>query len=351
MKKIIILTMLILSVLAFTVSASETTVKGRLYAHWMMDMTDGAESANEFGLSRTYIKLKSKLSERTSVNITADLRNINGYDGYGVIIKYGFFDWKPSFGNDKVSFRFGLQPTFYISYINKYWGHRYVSKTASDLAHFLPPSDLGFSMSYYLSDGNNPCKIGIAFLNGTSYTDVEELNKNKDINIFAHIKPLRNNEDFAKSSLFGQFYMGTQNEVIADPEEASDWKNQIFSVAGNLVYRKTFNFGTDFNFRTLGQGAGTDDLKERTMSFFGTLYFEELVANSPGLRTLSLFGRFDITDPDTDTEDDGNSLLIFGLECSPVKGFKAAINYRNLSYQEDGKDSESFLYLNTVVDF
>ena len=31
------------------INAADTKVNGRLYTHWMMDMSDGAESYNEFG--------------------------------------------------------------------------------------------------------------------------------------------------------------------------------------------------------------------------------------------------------------------------------------------------------------
>ncbi len=89
-------------------NSAETTVGGRIYAHWMMDMTDGADSYNDFGLSRVYIDVKSKLSDYTSARATADIRETDGFDGYNIILKYGFLDWKPKFANKVMTFRFGL---------------------------------------------------------------------------------------------------------------------------------------------------------------------------------------------------------------------------------------------------
>ena len=85
MKKIAIAMMVVfLLATAAGSDAAETKVNGRLYAHWMMDLSDGADSYNEFGLSRAYVTVKSKLSDYTSVRITTDLRSadVDGKEVY-----------------------------------------------------------------------------------------------------------------------------------------------------------------------------------------------------------------------------------------------------------------------------
>ncbi|NLI15372.1 MAG: hypothetical protein GX409_03700, partial [candidate division Zixibacteria bacterium] len=99
-----------------------------------------------------------------------------------------------------------------------------------------------------------------------------------------------------------------------------------------------------------GQGANVDDLKSSAISIFGNLKFRSLVGEDSPFRTLGLFGRYDIVDPNTDVDDNGSSLLIAGVECTPVKGVAASLNFRNKSYQADIK-SESFLFLNTEFKF
>ena len=114
MKKFVITGLFILAVCAVSTMAAETTVHGRLYSHWMMDMSDGAESYNDFGLSRAYVTVKSKLSDYTSVRITSDIRNAGGFSGYTIILKYAYMDWKPKFANDMVNLRFGLPDARYL---------------------------------------------------------------------------------------------------------------------------------------------------------------------------------------------------------------------------------------------
>ena len=144
MKKLVTL-MAVLLVLAavHTSRAAETTVGGRIYGYWSMDLTDGADYANEFGVSRAYIDVKSKLSDFTTLRVTTDLRQVDSYDGYTIILKYAFFDWKPKFANGAATVRFGLQPTHYIDNLHNLWGRRYLEKTISDLSGYMTSSDLG----------------------------------------------------------------------------------------------------------------------------------------------------------------------------------------------------------------
>ncbi len=356
----ILLLVLVVSLSTMT-TASETKVQGRFYANWNLDMTDGAESANSFNLGRAYVTVKSKLSDYTSVRITTDIRNVDNFDGYSIILKYGYIDWNPRFGQSNLKFRFGLQSTLYIDNMNKLWGRRYLEKTIGDKNKFLTTSDLGFSTSVNLGEKGKLGYLALQILNGTSYTDVEELNKNKDLGGFFLLKPFVDNENLKRSRIQGQAYLGTQNVVIDTTDagtlaEASAYKNQIISFGGMLGYSNIFDFGADLNFQTKGAGytpAGVEmsEVKTSGMSFFGTLYLEGLSQEGSFGQTLNLFGRYDMLDPNTDVDNDGKSLLIIGLECNPTKGFKASVNFRNSSYELSGKHSESYLYLNTLFKF
>jgi hypothetical protein len=330
--------------------ATETKVSGRLYAHWMMDLTDGGGNANEFALSRAYVTVRSKLSDYTSVRITTDLRQTGDFDGYNVILKYGYLDWKPALVQGVVTFRFGLQPTPYIDAMNKLWGRRYLEKTVGDDHAFLTTSDLGAGLIFSLGEKGNVGQIIANVWNGTSYTDIDELNKHKDFSGFIVLTPLRDNDDFKRSAIQGQAYFGTQNRVIGVDEQASDWDRSLFSFGGLLAYRNILDLGGDINFYATGQGPDTADLKETGYSFFGTLYLEDFVPDESLLRTLNFFGRFDMHDPNTDADDDAETLVIGGIECVPVDGFKASVNIRSVSYQDESP-SQTYLYLNTHFEF
>ena len=335
------------------INAAETEVNGRLYTYWNMDLTDGSDNFNEFALDRAYVTVKSKLSDYTSVRITTDLREANvGSNVYNVVlIKYAYLDWKPAFGNGVVKFRFGLQPTPYIDKMNKLWGRRYLEKTVGDHQEFLTTSDLGAGLVFSLGEKGKVGYIAANVWNGTSYTSITELNKQKDFSGFVYLTPLKDNPDFKRTALQGQAYFGTQNRTFWLGEVASDYDRLLFSFGGLLAYRNTFDVGGDVNFNSQGQGPDTEDLKETGYSFFSTIYFEDLVADESFLRTLNLFGRVDLYDPNTDADNDAETLVIGGIECVPVSGFKASVNIRSMSYQDEDEGSETFVYVNTLFKF
>lgn len=373
MKKL--LTLIVLTLLlsmSSEINAADTKVNGRLYANWNINLTDGAESANSFNIKRAYVTLKSKLSDNTSVRITSDIRETSAFDGYSIILKYGYIDFKPEFGSGNLKARFGLQPTLYIDNMNKLWGRRYLEKTVGDKNKFLTSSDLGFSAFVNLGEKGKSGYVALQILNGTKYSNTKELNKNKDFGLFALLKPFANNADLKRSRILAQTYMGTQNEylvpsadtsisgvdttIVDFANEASQFKHQIISLGGMLGYSNKLDLGFETNFMTNGSGyndsTGTelDDIKSSGISFFGTLYFEGFTESDFFARTLNLFGRFDILDKNRDIDNDGKSLFIVGLECNPTKGFKASLNFRTTSYEDDS-DSESELFINTLFKF
>jgi len=354
MKKTITgLAMLVVLILASNALATETTVKGRLFTHWMIDQTDGADNANEFVLGRAYITVQSKLSDFSSLRITSDLRetDVGGRTRYDVIIKYGYIDWKPAFARNALKLRFGLQPTPFFDTQNKFWGRRYISKTVGDRNKYLTTSDLGASVHLGLGAKGKLGSLVAAVFNGTAYSSLGEENKQKDFNVFADIHPISGNEDFKNTRLVAQLYSGVQNVVIPDSVSGSDYKRRLISAGGVLVYRHLFDLGADLHWFTMGNGPQAADSKKSGFSIFGTLYFEDLVADASVLHALNIFGRVDLNDPDTDTNNDGDQHIIAGIECVPVKGFKASVNYRTTQYDSDAEVTEKALFVNAMFRF
>ncbi len=156
--------------LPLSIRAAETKVEGRIYNNWTLNTTEGANNFNNFDLSRSYLTAKSKLSDYTNVNITMDLRSIDNYKGYAMILKYGYAAWKPKFANGYLTASLGLQPTKYIEAVdNLFWGRRYILNSTSDLNGFLTTSDLGITLSTDLGKKGSYGSAGVAVLNGTKY--------------------------------------------------------------------------------------------------------------------------------------------------------------------------------------
>lgn len=338
-----------LTVLTFCSSAAtaETAVKGELYPLWYMDFSENADNYNAFELNRSYVTVTSDLNEQTSARFTVDLRNTSGFSGYDIILKYGYLDWKPTFLK-RTSFRFGLHQTMYIDYLNKIWGRRYLEKTASDLYKFLTSADLGVSSK--TTFGNSKATtLHIGIYNGTSYTDVEDLNNSKDLNAVLITKPLQGNPEFKNTIILGQVYLGTQNEDFSGGLEAEDYRNTIFSIGGILDYNEQFSFGLDANWQTLGTGVGSPDLDKSAISLFGTYYIGKNARDDSFLKNINLFGRIDFVDPNGSTSDDGSTQTIIGVEHVTSSRIKTSVNLRMTSYEDSAISTDSYLFFNALV--
>ncbi len=348
--------------------AAETKVEGRIYGSWSMFLSEGTsrvisngdtsyvdlKGSNQFSLDRSYMTLKSKLTDYTSVNITADLRSTSGYGGYDIILKYGYASVIMPF-YQPLSFTIGLQRTRYPDFVdNAIWGRRYMERNVGDRVGFLTTSDLGATFDHQIGTMGNMGSLGLSIWNGTSYSSVTDNNKNKDFNLYAALKPFVNNADFMNSAIGAQFYTGTQNVVIDTTEDAGDFKRQMISVGGKLNYRDYFDLGADYWMNTLGQGPSpAEDLKQSAAMIFGVLYFKNLVAEGSLLRTLDLLVRYDIYDPNTDSDagENNQNYMIVGLECQPAKGINAAVNFRSAGFEDSDIDSQNYIFLNTEFKF
>jgi len=355
MKRVITIFAIVIGLTsAISVHAADTKVGGRMYGYWMLNKTDGADNYNNFGLDRAYIDVKSKLTEYTSARATMDLKTLDGYDGYTMILKYGYLDFKPKFGNGWVTFRFGLQPTLYIDNMQDLWHRRYALKVISDNKEMLTSSDLGAGLLFDLSKDKKYGYVQATVWNGGSYSHVKDKNKNKNFNAFIHLNPVPMNEDWKKSTILAQAYVGSQNVAIDSGMSASDVKQNLFEFGGLLAYRNSFDIGADLNFETKGMAdtAGTYmDVKSQGLSFFGTFFFQDFVDETSALRNINLFGRVDKYDPNTDVDKDGETMVVGGVECVPAPGVRASISYRNTSYQADNAVKTKTFYFNTLVKF
>ncbi len=338
---------LALVLLGFTMASAETKVKGELYPQWHMDFSEGADNYSEFELTRAYVTATSDINEQTSVRITADLRSTTGFSGYAIVLKYGYVDWKPKF-SERVAFRLGLQQTMYIDFMSKLWGRRYLEKTTGDLYGFLTSADLGASANVNFGSSGMTA-LNLAVFNGTSFADVNDDNKQKDINAVLSIKPAQNNPDFMNSMILGQVYWGTQNQDFSGGLDPDDYRKSLISIGGILDYAERFSAGLDANWQTLGDGLGNPDVDASAASIFATYYLGRHVDEGSFMKRLNLFGRADFLDPDGNVSNDGETYTIFGLECVTSANIKTSLNVRMVSSENSAASTESFLYLNALL--
>jgi hypothetical protein len=128
---------------------------------------------NAFNLTRAYINVTGSLSHWFSFRITPDIKaetnsasNLNG--NQVVRLKYGYgqvnFD---DFAPRGSWFRFGLQQTPWIDYIESVYRYRFFLATISDVEGFLISSDYGATARYVFPGNYGDIHAGV--YNGDGY--------------------------------------------------------------------------------------------------------------------------------------------------------------------------------------
>jgi hypothetical protein len=371
----------LIALLIFSPASADKEVKfgGEVFSHWYMDLSDTLDafgnrsdvdfdSYNEFGISRTYLTGKAKLSEKTFGRITVD---VNPSDDM-IHLKYGYIGWK-CVQSEPYSFggKLGLVENPYINNMDWIWGRRYISMTPSEITEMQPAADFGISMWGKLGEKGKWGRGYLSLFNGTSYMSPDENNPSKDIDFTLFLTPLSAQPDFEKSTIGFQFVTGKVNAYDDSAQTSDDYKKTLISFLADLRYSGVFNLGLEYNsykspyvLDVLGVGlnnfaADQSDIKVNSISIFGTLWFGEFMPDSKVLSTLDLFFRYVMLDPDGDDHDNIGygapyevkaSQMMIGLECSPIKGLKSSLNYQQDKITDFGAGIEdvtnSYLYLN-----
>ena len=248
------------------------------------------------------------------------------------------------------STQFGLHPNPWLAGMHKVV-RRYVAQTRSQHWDLNRLADYGAS---FIGGFGEKGKWGHAYLsmwNGTGANDAIDANPKKDVSFVVWLNPLTS-EDFQKSKVGVQYYMGWDEDYDAQDEDNEDaYKYNLMSAMGNIQYKGLFNLGVEYNGYTHKAMEGEDDMKASAMTLFGTLWFAELAEDSKAFQTLNVFFRYGMVDPDADFDDDEVTDMIFGVECNPVKGFATSLNYRSETFKTgEGNDDyiEKYLFLNAV---
>ncbi len=379
-KKLAVLTIAAMLLLAFSVASAdkETGFGGKIYAHWYYDLSDSLQysmsntdfdSYSAFGVSRSYITGWAKLTDKSSGKVTIDMNPANN----NIRLKYAYLKWN-LFSGARIGVwsKFGLHETPWIKGMNKTWGRRYLAKTPSDVLGMETSSDNGISVIGKLGEKGKWGWASLSIFNGASYSSPWDNNPNKDINLAAFIAPLNGNADFAKSTVGFQYYSGTLNSYNTSDTTAQvedDYRKSLISAMANFQYKKLFALGVEYDSYNSSVELGTannmwlDSLgnvvenKATAIALFGTLWFEELMKDNEKLKSLNVFFRYAMFDPDGDDLDSemNTTEMIFGVECAPYKGLKTSLNYRSDTVKDLGVGvddiSNAYLFLNAQFAF
>jgi len=291
-------------------------VSGRIYANFNAGVTDAVSNETAFAIQRAYFGYAYQLTEEFKANVLLDVNykdsgNENVSDHF-VYVKNAFLNWT----KDKWQINFGLIPLTHFKLHEKYWGHRYLYKSFQDVNKMGTTADLGVSAIFQASDD---ISFDFTMRNGEGYKKIQG-----DDNYLYGLGAIVN------------LPAGFIARVYGDLLKAEGVTQK--TVTGFLGYKNDdLAAGAEYSFQENNKNVqGTD---KEGWSAYASYNFD---------KKWQLFGRYDnLTSDDTET-------LIGGVQYSPAKKIKFALNYQGVS--EEGIDifddnSEGFVYLNLEVKF
>jgi len=308
-----------------SLAAQEGKISGYIFGDYYYEFSHpnaatDALNRNGFQFRRAYFTYDRNLSERFSVRFRLEMNSpdLFGSQDFGAssqltpYIKHAYLRWNNFIPQSNLSFGVVGTPTWNIS--EEVWGYRSVEKTIMDVRKVTSSADFGLALDGKFTK-SGVLNYNVLVANGTGTRS--ETDKNKRIFVNTPVK--------IQNAYFVVPY------VDYEGGNGGRSKNTLALFAG--LQKPDFHGGVEIYQRTSNKAlANNQDKTENGFSIFGAVKVAEKV---------KLLGRYDIYDPNTDLDDDGNTFIIAGLDFAPEKNVNIIPNVKIESYQAAGKDANT----------
>ncbi len=311
-------------------TGSDVKVGGVVFSHYGVDLSAGADHANEFDITRVYLTVKAKVSDSLSTRITTDVGRLQSphthrYDDDGALtvdggqdtkltpfIKYAYLQWTPPV--DGVRLQFGAAGTGWTGLYDKFWGRRWVSKSFGDQTKVLSTSDLGVHAAGAHKGGLVQWHGGL--LNGAGYGKPEG-DKAKTAQLRLTVDPMAGGNAQLPVSAFASHELGADGDPVTVMAAALGYKSTLGLAWCELIRRSQGDLA--------GQGVSAS-----------------LVPHVGGVASLLI--RVDRWDPDTEMDEDAALRLVGGITKDFAEKVSAGVLYeRSQAADQDDPDHGVFI--------
>jgi hypothetical protein len=173
-------------------------VSGVIYPFWMIDLSEGKDNFNQFGIDRAYFRADAKITDAISARITLDgtrgaVTDITlpddstvsvGDARYFVFVKHAWLGWKAS---DAIDIRAGIIDTPMVPFVEGYQGLRWTGKVLLDDEGLESSADIGVSIAGKHGKGLFSWMAGV--YNGEGFSK-PEVGSGKSVQARATLDPL-----------------------------------------------------------------------------------------------------------------------------------------------------------------
>ncbi|RMF10492.1 MAG: hypothetical protein D6762_01385 [Candidatus Neomarinimicrobiota bacterium] len=281
--------------------AGEGTFSGKAFYEYSIDPSTDAAISNAFGLTRVYFTYQQELSEGITYKFQTDIDY--NHSPKNVYLKNAKIDWTTRIGK----LTLGLQGMNIFSVQEHNWGYRYIEKSPMDQHKFASSADMGIGWAQKWG----PLSLSTIYSNGAGYKK-QENDSYKKISVLGFVgeSKLTKKDGFNAG---GVLALEPYDYVDTNSDTTQETKTLFAGFAALAM--NGFRVGGEFEQLNLG---GADQTKQ-ILSVYGNYSVSE---------ALQVLARYDIYDPDTQTDQDGNSYLIAGVTYAPGKGVLITPNIR-----------------------
>ncbi len=301
-------------------------VSAKIFSNFHTYINTG-NNALAFEITRAYLGYENKFSEHFEACVKLDIGSPEDISEYSRIRRYAYFkNAFLKFNYKKISSSFGIIDLLHFKLQENFWGHRYIEKSFNDRYRLGTTADLGWLVNY---DWKKWLSVDFTIMNGEGYTDLQNDNTLK-AGAGITLKPWKN--------LITRFYYDYTSKATKQS-----------TIASFIGYEKkdSYSAGLEYNYRF-------NDNFQPDYDIFGFSVYGSWNI----LKKLQLFGRYDKlnsnTLPDMDIPwnlaNDGSS-VIGGIEYSPVKQVKIALDYQDWFPYAENEDNQQYIYVNLEINF
>lgn len=285
------------------------------------------ENANYFSVERGYIRWKTS-TKPVSFNGTVDITSSAGATAktdWQVRLKYAQADWSlPGTAKflPEAKLMLGLQKVYFG--ITDLWEYPLIEKNLEEAEKKMNSAELGAGFHSLLPRGYG--EFSIQVFNGNGYTNVVEVNTNKALLGNLSLIPIPG------VMLKGSYWTATQP---SGDTLVTQVKQDRYAGLAQVKYGPV---------TLIAEYLGTRDEETNGMGYMG---YVELAATE----RLSIVGRYDHFDKDTDADNDAHNRLIGGVNYRFAKNLLAQLNYQMKTYEDDERDGVDAVMLQFKVSY
>ncbi len=313
-------------------------LSGIVYAHWGLDLTEGANLASAFDLDRAYVRADGKLDDHWSTRVTLDANRqkaaeLELTDATGapivvevpedarlrVFVKHAWLAYK---GGD-VKLRAGVIDTTYVPGTEQFLGTRWLSKMALDEVKWQSTADIGVAGSGEHKDGLISWAAGV--FNGEGFAE-PEINGGKAVQARVTVDGLASGKklNLPVSAFVEEELNGKGTDSTLTWAASAGFKHENFVTLA------------EYGMRTTGDVTGTS---------------LSVTAMPKVPDVLGILARLDQYDPDGNVDEDGSMKVIGGLTHDFAEKIGVAAQYERVQFQDAAAVPEHGIFVRMQAGF